>query len=148
MRLNGLRCCVVWRLSISRTQEKLRRTRVQVGREFRFTRVRCGLRQITLGTRSTQEAQLSLINRPTLVHVDVSCCAVLYPIYWPDRLNFTHPLTFHAPSEGIPSSYRVHIWCKKTRMAGLQSGEGRMMIDSVVWAQYINVTDTQTATSP
>jgi len=27
-------------------------------------------------------------------------------------------------------------------MAGLQSGEGRMMIDSVVWAQYINVTDT------
>jgi len=31
-------------------------------------------------------------------------------------------------------------------MAGLQSGEGRMMIDSVVWAQYINVTDTQTDT--
>jgi len=24
-------------------------------------------------------------------------------------------------------------------MAGLQSGEGRMMFDSVVWAQYINV---------
>jgi len=33
-------------------------------------------------------------------------------------------------------------------MAGLQSGAGRMMIDSVVWAQHINVTDTQTATSP
>jgi len=33
-------------------------------------------------------------------------------------------------------------------MAGLQSREGRMMIDSVVWAQYINVTDTQTATQP
>jgi len=33
-------------------------------------------------------------------------------------------------------------------MAGLQSGEGRMMIDSVVRVQYINVTDTQTATSP
>jgi len=33
-------------------------------------------------------------------------------------------------------------------MAGLQSGEVRMMIDSVVWAQYVNVTDTQTATSP
>jgi len=33
-------------------------------------------------------------------------------------------------------------------MAGLQSGEGLMLIDSVVWAQYINVTDTQTATSP
>jgi len=30
------------------------------------------------------------------------------------------------------------------RTAGLQSGEGRMMIDSVVWAQCINVTDTQT----
>jgi len=33
-------------------------------------------------------------------------------------------------------------------MAGLQAGEGRTMTDSVVWAQYINVTDTQTATSP
>jgi len=33
-------------------------------------------------------------------------------------------------------------------MAGLQTSEGCMMIDSVVWAQYINVTDTQTATSP
>jgi len=29
-------------------------------------------------------------------------------------------------------------------MAGLQSGEDRMMIDSVVWAQYINVTDRHT----
>jgi len=28
-------------------------------------------------------------------------------------------------------------------MAGLQSREERMMIDSVVWAQYINMTDTQ-----
>jgi len=27
-------------------------------------------------------------------------------------------------------------------MAGLQSGEGCMTIDSVVWAQYINVTHT------
>jgi len=33
----------------------------------------------------------------------------------------------------------------KTRMAGLQSG---MMINSVVWVQYINVTDTQTNTQP
>jgi len=32
-------------------------------------------------------------------------------------------------------------------MAGLQSGEGRMMIDSVVWPQYINVTDRQTLTA-
>jgi len=30
-------------------------------------------------------------------------------------------------------------------MAGLQSGEGRIMIDSVVGTQYINVTDTETA---
>jgi len=29
-------------------------------------------------------------------------------------------------------------------MAGLQSGDGRMMIDSDVWVQYINVTDTHT----
>jgi len=33
-------------------------------------------------------------------------------------------------------------------MAELQSGEGRTMIDSVVWAQYVNVTNTQTATQP
>jgi len=32
-------------------------------------------------------------------------------------------------------------------MAASQSGEGRMMIDSIVWAQYINVKDTQTATA-
>jgi len=49
---------------------------------------------------------------------------------------------------GISSSYRVHIWYGKTRLAGLQYDEGRMMIDSVVWAQYINVTDTQTDTQP
>jgi len=29
-------------------------------------------------------------------------------------------------------------------VAGLQSDEGRMVIDSAVWAQYTNVTDTQT----
>jgi len=29
-------------------------------------------------------------------------------------------------------------------MVGLQSGKGRMMIDSVVWAQNINTSDTQT----
>jgi len=58
---------------------------------------------------------------------------------------------FHLPFSHLalsvsrnPSRYRVHIWSGKTRMAGLQSGKGRMMIDSVVWAQYINVTDTHT----
>jgi len=35
-------------------------------------------------------------------------------------------------------------------MAGLQCGEGRMMIDSVVWAQNINIagTDTQKDRQP
>jgi len=56
--------------------------------------------------------------------------------------HLTHSVT------GISLSYRVHIWHGKTRMAGLQSGEGRMMIDSVIRAQYVNVTDTQTATLP
>jgi len=41
------------------------------------------------------------------------------------------PLLFDA-------RYRVQIWHVKTRMVGLQSGKGRMMIDSVVWAQHIN----------
>jgi len=60
------------------------------------------------------------------------------------RLTYSQHST---PSmRGIPSSYWVHVWCGKTRMAVLQSGEGRMMVDSVVWAQCINVTDTQTAT--
>jgi len=63
--------------------------------------------------------------------------------------DFSMPFSYLLPSmRRIPVSYRVYICYGKTRMAGLQSGEGRMMIDSVVWAQYINVTDTQTATSP
>jgi len=33
-------------------------------------------------------------------------------------------------------------------MVGLQSGEGRMMIDTVVWAQYIHVTDTHRHKQP
>jgi len=44
----------------------------------------------------------------------------------------------------VVTCYRTHIWHGKTRMAGLQSGEGRTMINSVIWAQYINVTDTHT----
>jgi len=49
----------------------------------------------------------------------------------------------------ILSRYRVHIWYGKTRMAGLQSGEGRMMIDSVVMGtthQRDTHTDSHTAT--
>jgi len=51
----------------------------------------------------------------------------------------TYAIPFDAVREGnhleLSGSYLV-------RMAGLQSGEGRMMIDSVDWAQYINGTDT------
>jgi len=69
-------------------------------------------------------------------------------IYWPVFRLLPIPFPFDALNEGTPSSYRAHSWCGKTRMAGLQSGVGRMMIDSVVWTQYINATDTPTATSP
>jgi len=45
--------------------------------------------------------------------------------------EFYLPIPHLTPSlRGIPSSYQVHIWSGKTRMAGLQSGEGRIMIDS------------------
>jgi len=63
--------------------------------------------------------------------------------YWLDFPAFPTPLSSDVLNKGIPLSYRVHIWHGKTRMAGLQSGESRTMINSVVWAQYINVTDTQ-----
>jgi len=33
-------------------------------------------------------------------------------------------------------------------MAELQAGESRTMIDSVIWAQYINVTNTETDRQP
>jgi len=49
---------------------------------------------------------------------------------------------------GDPLELSVHIWHITTGMAGLQSGKGRMIIDSIVWTQYNNVTDTQTATLP
>jgi len=44
---------------------------------------------------------------------------------------------------GVPrASGSYFVW--ENSMAGLQFGDGRMMIDSVVWTQYINVTDRQT----
>jgi len=47
--------------------------------------------------------------------------------------KFYQPLSSLMPSmRGIPLSYRVHIWYRKTRTAGLQSGESCTMIDSVV----------------
>jgi len=44
----------------------------------------------------------------------------------------------------LAGHYQVDIWYGGTRMVGLQSVKGHMMSDSVVWAQYINVTDMQT----
>jgi len=58
------------------------------------------------------------------------------------------PQPIWRPQWRISSSYLVHSWYGKTRMAGLQSCKRCTMIDSVVWVQYINVTDTQTATLP
>jgi len=92
-------------------------------------------------TAHRQEAQLLLTCCPTLVHVVLVLPALR-----------TYAIPFDVLNEGIPFGYRVRIWCGKTRMAGPQSGEGRIMIDSVVREQYINLTDTQTdrqtATSP
>jgi len=54
----------------------------------------------------------------------------------------TYGIPFDALDEGDPLELsRVHIWYRKTRTAELQSSEGCMMIDSVVWAQYINMTE-------
>jgi len=47
---------------------------------------------------------------------------------------------------GSPRALEFIFGKGKLEWLGLQYGEGRMMIDSVVWAQYINVTDTQTDT--
>jgi len=50
--------------------------------------------------------------------------------------DFYPPVSHLTPSvRWIPSSYRVHIWHGKTRIAGLQSGECHRMIESVVWAR-------------
>jgi len=65
---------------------------------------------------------------------------------WEWRIDNVLP-TFVAFNDVDPlelsGSYR--IWYGKISMAGFS--ECHMMIDSVVWAQYINVTDTKTATS-
>jgi len=55
---------------------------------------------------------------------------------------------FEAFNEGDPLELSDSYLVWKTRMAELQSGEGHVMIDSFVGEHYINVTDTQTATSP
>jgi len=94
-----------------------------------------------------QEAQLLLSKRPALVHADAinGCPLVNDRDFMDESFDFYLPLShITLLRRGIPSSYRVHISEGKTRMAGRQSAKCHMMINSVVWAQYINVTDTQT----
>jgi len=99
-------------------------------------------------------------NCPVLGH-DVMCCPLVNDCdllagfcdlqraaYRLDFSDFYLPLSHFTPSMRKYLYYQFHIWYEKTRMAGLQSGEGRMMIDSVVWAQYVNVTDRQTHRQP
>jgi len=88
---------------------------------------------------STTRAQLSLKNCPMLVHTSVSavksCPQVSDSKIFARFPNFYLSLSHLTPSmNGIPSSYRVHIWYGKTRMAGLESADE---------AQYIDVTDRQ-----
>jgi len=103
---------------------------------------------------SVQEDQLWPTNRPTLDKISLTqnvmkhsfsrCAVESCPLVNDCDLltgfsDFYLPLSHLTLSmSGISSSYRVHIWCGKTRMAALHSDEGRMMIDSVVWVQYIN----------
>jgi len=58
----------------------------------------------------SEQAQLSLTNRLTLVHADVPCCAVKTAIYWPD-FPLPTPLRFDTLNERdlleLPSSYLV-----------------------------------------
>jgi len=97
-----------------------------------------------LPTHDCQQCQGAMVNKKlrccchTARHVctPMLCCQALNSIL----TYFCHLMN---SMRGITSGYQVHIWYGKTRMAGLQSGEGRVMINSVVWAQHINVTDTQ-----
>jgi len=56
----------------------------------------------------------------------------------------TYAIPFVALNEVDPLELLDSYLGRKTKMAELQSGEGRMMIDSVVSVQHINVTDRQT----
>jgi len=93
----------------------------------------------------TTSSTMSLTNRLTLVHADIPCWAVksCSLVNGCDLLagfcDFYLPLFHLTPSvRGSPRA----TWYEKTRTAGLQSRGSRMMIDSVVWAQCINVTET------
>jgi len=86
-----------------------------------------------------QVPQLSLTCHPTLVWTHSPEATMQL---WELCIHNVFP-RFDAVVQGDP--LEVDIWYGKTRMAGLQSGEDCMMINSVVQAQYINVTDTQRA---
>jgi len=60
----------------------------------------------------------------------------------------TYAIPFDSLNEGNPLKLLGSYLVRETRMAVLQSDKGRTMVDSVVCTQHINVTDTQTATSP
>jgi len=70
-------------------------------------------------------------------------------IYWPDFATSSHSpegsssqhvglifqlyaLPFDVRNKGVPLELSGSFWYGKTMMAGLQSGEGQMMIDQVV----------------
>jgi len=94
----------------------------------------------------SQQLQLSLTNRPTLVQADVPYAVNLSGKWLQFIGRIFRLLPTLLPCDAVKSPEAIG----KARTAGLQSGKGGMMIDSVVWVQYISVTDThrQTATSP
>ena len=63
------------------------------------------------------------------------------------NLHFSAPLSHLTPPMGwILLSYLIQIWHRKTRVHGLQSGAGYIMLDLAILIQYVNVTDTQSDT--
>jgi len=71
-----------------------------------------------------QEAQLSLTCHQKPPRIG--------SIFW---ILLITPLPFDAPPMRGSCRAIGFMWYRKTRMAGLQSGEGRVTIDSVVWAR-------------
>jgi len=69
----------------------------------------------------------------------VSCCQFLSSQNHYCRYADNHDTLNEEDPLELSGLYLV--W--ETRIAGLQSGEGRMMIDSVVWRNTSNVTDRQ-----
>jgi len=78
---------------------------------------------LLLPNHSQTRAQLWLICHP-------NPCTNVFTRGRHATVRITYPQHLTPSVTKIPSNYQVHIWYGKTRMAGLQSGEGRMMIDS------------------